>query len=372
MRAVYLESVKSPVARQGFIFRQPARQMNHSEIFSQAVVDQDSEYAFDSFCVDSDDAEQLENTNWDEPHLTQLPPRAARARAQQIQANRKQIPANRQQTTSANIRRRKRIIFTNSSSDENEDVAPPPKKSVKSETSIVPQRTAVKSETSVVPQRTAVKSETSVVPQRTAVKSETFVVPQKTFTGSATTSNKLGSIRVEPTTKLDVKKVDIQPPVNVTSMVPATDRAVFPKMPSSSIATYKPVTTDNSSNSSVSSSRAASCSSSTSSASNSRAASCSSSASSSSTSSATPLSPPRTLLISSRQVATTTQVISSLQVKHRCLTHVCSFDVADFVLSSQLGVIRKLHSGKLEVQRTTFLSPRFGPLFQKLLLLTNI
>ena len=370
MRAVYLESVKSPVARQGFIFRQPARQMNHSEIFSQAVVDQDSEYAFDSFCVDSDDAEQLENTNWDEPHLTQLPPRAARARAQQIQANRKQIPANRQQTTSANIRRRKRIIFTNSSSDENEDVAPPPKKSVKSETSIVPQRTAVKSETSVVPQRTAVKSETSVVPQRTAVKSETFVVPQKTFTGSATTSNKLGSIRVEPTTKLDVKKVDIQPPVNVTSMVPATDRAVFPKMPSSSIATYKPVTTDNSSNSSVSSSRAASCSSSTSSASNSRAASCSSSTSS--TSNATPLSPPRTLLISSRQVATTTQVISSLQVKHRCLTHVCSFDVADFVLSSQLGVIRKLHSGKLEVQRTTFLSPRFGPLFQKLLLLTNI
>ena len=30
---------------------------------------------------------------------------------------------------------------------------------------------------------------------------------------------------------------------------------------------------------------------------------------------------------------------------YKCLTHVCSFDVADFVLSSQLGVVRRLHSG---------------------------
>jgi hypothetical protein len=183
MQAVYLESVKSPVARQGFIFRQPARQMNRSEIFSQAVVDQDSEYAYDSFCVDSDDADPPENTNWDEPHLTQLPPRAARTRAQQIQANRQQIQA-RQQTTSANVRRRKRIIFANSSSDESEDVAPPPKKSVKSESSVVPQRTAVKSETSLVPQKTAI--------------------------GSASVPNKLTLSRVDPTTKLDVKLEPIQ------------------------------------------------------------------------------------------------------------------------------------------------------------------
>lgn len=292
---MYLESVRSPVARQGFIFRQPAKQMNRSEIFSQAVVEQDSEYAFDSFCVDSDDAENLENTHWDEPRLTQLPPRAARARAQQIQANRPQIQANRQPTTSANVRRRKRIVYANSSSDESEDVTRPPKKSIKSEDSLVPQRSAIRPTPAL---------------------------------------SKLASNQVEPTMKLDVKVEGTHRPMNTTSMVPATDRAVFSPMPSSSSVTIKHFTTDSCS-SSASSSRAASC----------------SSATSSIVSNATPLSPPRTLLVSSRQLTTTTQVISSLQVKHRCLTHVCSFDVADFVLSSQLGVIRKLHSGKLEVPR---------------------
>lgn len=55
------------------------------------------------------------------------------------------------------------------------------------------------------------------------------------------------------------------------------------------------------------------------------------------------------VLISSRQVSTAGQIISSLQVKHKCQTHVCSFPVADFVVSPQLGVLRKLHSGQLIV-----------------------
>jgi hypothetical protein len=38
-------------------------------------------------------------------------------------------------------------------------------------------------------------------------------------------------------------------------------------------------------------------------------------------------------------------------IKHWCLTHVWSFDVADFVLSSQLGVICKLQSHKFEVHQ---------------------
>lgn len=284
MRAVYLESVKSPVAQQGFVFRQPARQMNRSEIFSQAVVEQDSEYAFDSFCVDSDDAEQLEKTTKDESPLTQLPTRAARIRAQRIQLN-------RQRSTSAVVRPRKRIAYVDSSSDES-DAGPPPKKSIKSETSVAPQRTTL---------------------------------------GLNSATNKGPPNRVGLPTKPEDKKDTFRRAINETSMVPATDRAVFlPTAGSSGAIMKNPIRVESSSS-----------------------ASCSSVSSSSVTSSIAsnpvPLSPPRTLLISSRQVATTTQIISTLQVKHRCATHVCSFDVADFVLSSQLGVVRKLHSGRFEV-----------------------
>ncbi|XP_032791668.2 Fanconi anemia group M protein homolog [Daphnia magna] len=279
MRAVYLESVKSPVAQQGFVFRQPARQMNRSEIFSQAVVEQDSEYAFDSFCVDSDDAEKLEKTTKDKSPLTQLPTRAARIRAQRIQLN-------RQRSTSAVVRPRKRIAYVDSSSDES-DAGPPPKKSIKSETSVAPQRTTL---------------------------------------GLNSATNKGPPNRVELPTKPEDKKDTFRRAINETSMVPATDRAVFlPTAGSSGAIMKNPIRVESSSS-----------------------ASCSSVSSSSVTSSIAsnpvPLSPPRTLLISSRQVATTTQIISTLQVKHRCATHVCSFDVADFVLSSQLGVVRKLHS----------------------------
>lgn len=284
MRAVYLESVKSPVAQQGFVFRQPARQMNRSEIFSQAVVEQDSEYAFDSFCVDSDDAEQLEKTTKDESPLTQLPTRAARIRAQRIQLN-------RQRSTSAVVRPRKRIAYVDSSSDES-DAGPPPKKSIKSETSVAPQRTTL---------------------------------------GLNSATNKGPPNRVGLPTKPEDKKDTFRRAINETSMVPATDRAVFlPTAGSSGAIMKNPIRVESSSS-----------------------ASCSSVSSNSVTSSIAsnpvPLSPPRTLLISSRQVATTTQIISTLQVKHRCATHVCSFDVADFVLSSQLGVVRKLHSGRFEV-----------------------
>ncbi|KAI9552091.1 hypothetical protein GHT06_022428 [Daphnia sinensis] len=279
MRAVYLESVKSPVAQQGFVFRQPARQMNRSEIFSQAVVEQDSEYAFDSFCVDSDDAEQLEKTTKEESPLTQLPTRAARIRAQRIQLN-------RQRSTSAAVRPRKRIAYVDSSSDES-DAGPPPKKSIKSETSVAPQRTTH---------------------------------------GLNSATNKGPPNRVQLPTKPDDKKDTFHRAINVTSMVPATDRAVFlPTAGSSGAIMKNPIT--------IESNSSASCSSVS-----------SNSVTSSMASTPAPLSPPRTLLISSRQVATTTQIISTLQVKHRCATHVCSFDVADFVLSSQLGVIRKLHS----------------------------
>ena len=57
MRAVYLRSMKSPIGHpQGFVFRPPERRvMNHSDIFSQAVVEQDSDYLQDSFCVDTDE-----------------------------------------------------------------------------------------------------------------------------------------------------------------------------------------------------------------------------------------------------------------------------------------------------------------------------
>ena len=61
MRAMYLRSVKSPVVHGGFVMRRPdelhrrRERLNHSDIYSQAVVEQDSDYQRDSFCVDTDE-----------------------------------------------------------------------------------------------------------------------------------------------------------------------------------------------------------------------------------------------------------------------------------------------------------------------------
>lgn len=61
MQALYLRSVKSPIQAQNFVFRQPARPMNRSEIYSQAVVEEEDDYMLDSFCVDSDEMEHEED-----------------------------------------------------------------------------------------------------------------------------------------------------------------------------------------------------------------------------------------------------------------------------------------------------------------------
>lgn len=351
MRAVYLESVKSPFARQGFVFRPPAKQMNHSDIYSQAVVEQDSEYAFDSFCVDSDEVEHEESTH-QAPSFTPLAPRAAKMRAKRLQANNAKIEP-------PNSRRRKRIVYEDTSSDE-EETAPPPKKSVKPDN---------------------VPIATNKLPAHSSRNPD------------------------------DGKEGTFLRPANAASLVPATDRAVFlppssritgsnirPAVVESSYFAKSNTTTTAATNSSgiIKSNTGASSVASTSNTiksgdtagrsiikpngtvgSNITASSAMKSSSLASNNntkandsqSCAKSSPPRTLLVSSRQVATTTQVISSLQVKYRCATHVCSFDVADFVLSSQLGVIRKLHSGKFDVdgrKTQNFGSPLVRPLFFQL------
>ena len=58
MRAIYLQSVKSPLTSGGrFKLQYQSRQANHSEIFSQYTEPDDTRYMQDSFCVDSDHIE---------------------------------------------------------------------------------------------------------------------------------------------------------------------------------------------------------------------------------------------------------------------------------------------------------------------------
>lgn len=268
-----MESVKSPVVQKGFVFRPPAKEMNRSDIFSQAVVEQDSNYELDSFCVDSDEA--LEESTWNEPSVIQPETRMRRAKE-------KAMDKGKRPNVATNGRRRKRIVFEDSSSDESE-AAPPPKKTAKPSEDL----------------------DRIVAKERIKIP-----VPQSRPDPAAV---------AERPVKQEENKTNFGRPIGTT--VPLTDRVVLPAVFSSH-------------NNGTSVSKLPSSSSSSSSAID-------------ITNQAT-LSPPRTMLISSRQVATTTQVISSLQVKHRCATHVGSFDVADFVVSCQLGVIRKLHSGEFE------------------------
>lgn len=305
MRAVYLKSVKSPVVQKGFVFRPPAKQMNHSDIYSQAVVEQDSNYEMDSFCVDSDEA--LDESTWNEPSVVQPETRTRRAQVKPA-LGKKERP-----NIATNGRRRKRIIFEDSSSDEN-DAAPPPKK------------TAKPSEDSV-----------GVAPKEPA---KPFVFQQSRSNPSATKS---GSVTGHPVKQEDGKTNFCRP---AGTTVPATDRIVLP--PSNG-----PMFPSNNNGTSVSNTRTKPVTERATVLPSSNSSIASSSSSVSEISNQATLSPARTMLISSRQVATTTQVISSLQVKHRCATHVGSFEVADFVLSCQLGVIRKLHSGEFERERAS-------------------
>ena len=251
MHAIYLKSVKSPAAQKGFVFRQPARQMNRSEIFSQAIVDQDSEYMMDSFCVDSDEVEESSPLLDEDDEVTTLIPSVpspAGMRRTRRQAG-KAIPTK----TS-----RKRIIRQPDSSDSDVAVSPIKMPTVSQEQEPSPS-------TSVLEVSISNSSSFALTREERLEKQRQ---KQEEFRRSRTTMNNNN---------------------NNISSVPATDRFVPPAPPS----------------------------------------------------------PSSRVLISSRQVATAGQIISTLQVKHRCLTHVCSFNIADFVVSPQLGVLRKLHSGQL-------------------------
>lgn len=327
------------MAQQGFVFRPPAKQMNRSEIFSQAVVEQDSNYELDSFCVDSDEA--MEESTWNEPSVI-LPATRTRKPKPKIIMPAKEVRPH----STGNGRRRKRIIFEESSSDEDEVSAPPAKKPTES-----------------------LEQNAAGIVAKELVKP--FVFQQKTISRPDPVATKFPS-RNEGKTKPEGKIDDVPRPVNRVGMVPATDRAVFMPLPSNSSGSSS---STSSGYSTISSRSIASSSSRTDNEawtvpatdravflSNNNHNNNNNNNSRSSTnmtvnssvndiSNSATLSPPRTMLISSRQVATTTQVISSLQVKYRCATHVCSFEVADFVVSSQLGVIRKLHSGRWKLNK---------------------
>ena len=267
--------------QRGFVFREPAKQMNRSDIFSQAVVEQDSNYELDSFCVESDDLN--EESTWIEPSVEQLPARTRRAQ----QA--KETHSKRPNPISGNNRRRKRIVFQDSSSDDEGDGTQPPAKKVAN-------TPAKENQIGLLPKE---NTQPMIVIQENISPERKIIPPAPTAPHHPN--------------RLEEKKLDFRLP----AVVPTTSRSVVvPPSPSRSGSSSCHVSSDSRHHSSADFSNPT-----------------------------TSSSPPRTLLVSSRQVATTTQVISSLQVRHGARTHVCSFDVADFVVSSQLGVIRKLHSG---------------------------
>ena len=128
MQAMYLRSVKSPpIQPNKFIFRQPAKPMNRSEIYSQAVVEEDENYMLDSFCVGSeeDDEETEHEGDHSESILldeTAITPVALR------RGGRRRAPIRMEPARAENGRPRKRIISHPDFSSSDSDVATSPAK----------------------------------------------------------------------------------------------------------------------------------------------------------------------------------------------------------------------------------------------------
>lgn len=284
MRAVYLRSVKSPVGPNAFVFRQPARkEMNRSEIFSQAVVEQDSDYMIDSFCVESDEVDESALLCGDEEvslmtPQPSLPDKRRRTRANNH--NRAPPPAknpvrnNNNNNGQVGNGARKRIVLQPDSSDDSETPSPPKVFKVPSPPPAVLDLSG-SSGSSGTPPSFSLSREERLERQRQK---------QEAFRRSMAAKNNAGS--------------------SGTSSVPSSDRSSIPSVTVSAAPAPAPAN------------------------------------------SAAPSGAASRVLISSRQVSTAGQIISTLQVKFRCPTHVCSFNVADFVVSPQLGVLRKLHSGE--------------------------
>ena len=305
MRAVYLRSVKSPLVQPNkFVFRPPAQKvMNHSDIYSQAVVEQDSNYAIDSFCVDSDEVEESALGEDDDEESMMLPTSHRPAppildRRERRQQRPNNAPVARSNGSNGG-RSRKRIICPTESSDS--ETSPPKVPAAKvAPTSAVPAAVPscstwpvhnVSSSSSTPPSFSMSREERL---ERQRQKQEEFrrtVMVAKDNVGTATSSSVPLSDRSTAGALL----------VGVSSAAAAAAHRTNPSGGSSSTR----------------------------------------------------------VLISSRQVSTAGQVISTLQVKFQCATHVCSFNVADFVVSPQLGVLRKMHSGEhhplfLSLSRSSF------------------
>ena len=281
MRAVYLRSIKSPVAHQGFVFRRPQNQkeMNYSDIYSQPNVEQDSDYQLDSFCVDNDEIEHFEETALSqmEPQLLEPEPDAAKAKFK----------------TGA----RKRIIAPSDSTDSEES---PPK--------IIP--TVPVSAATSTPSAAASNVARPLIVSTSS--SSALSTPSPVIQRSSVSSFDLS--REERLRKQKEKQEEFRR--NRMSKEAATTSSEYSSGSGSSsvVSVSEPLPPRPVQPVSVVTNRTAS----------------------------TALS----ILVSSRQVAVCSEIISSLRVQSHCLPHVCSFDGADFVLSPQMGVIRKLHSGK--------------------------
>lgn len=248
------------------MFRPPAAPMNRSDIYSQAVVE-DSDYVFDSFCVESDDSDGLDRSH--ESEVTALSesvgrkPRLARLKALNIKNQQARIAA-------AGPRSRKRIMCNDSSEDEYEVSSP--SKSLKS-------------------------------PKRTSVSS------------------------FDSSTKTDLTETDIDSgSVEIISAGASVNDHDDLLSPSGLNSTVDKVNVSNGASSGASNSVTSS----------------TSTVQTSLSSSGSGLK----LFVSSRQVPVVGNIISSLRTKSKISVEICSFDYADFVLSTRLGVLRKSHAGK--------------------------
>ena len=263
MKAVYLRSIKSPVARQGFVFRPPQnKQMNYSDIYSQANVEQDS-YELDSFCVDNEESERYDETCLTE--TVDIPD---------------ETPPVRGRNRTENTKARRRIIALSDSTDSDGETSSS-------------KMTALSTASAAA----AVFAPVPPLPVFSDLQSPT-----------AACKSSFDLSREERLKKQREKQEEFR-----RQRMSTTLAAAIPT-PASNVVAKKEIRQEFSPPAGAQSNSA--------------------------------LARTLCVVVSSRQVSVSSEIISTLRVNCSCLPAFLPCDTADFVVSARLGVIRKLHSGQ--------------------------
>ena len=287
MRSVYLKSIKDRAVGGAFVFREPRRQMNRSDIYSQVVDEQDTGYELDSFCVEDDELIG-DNTVDDAAEITML--------------DVVPVPSKDRYKRGKEVKRKRIIVHSDSSQDEQS----PDNNNMRRGNLLRVDRLP-----SSIPPSAPIAPQTPTTSLNVTSREERLKLAQQK---RKQLLSKLSTESVVAATSSNNSANNQDKKSGITAAVAGTVSVCSTVTISSTVSKGSTV-------------------------------SIGSFGSGGSTSRKSILPASTVILMSSRQVAICNEIVSHLRIHCRCMPHVCQVDGADFVVGPQVGVVRKLHSG---------------------------